>query len=432
LESIIGRSGVDIAARIARGELSCEDVARQLLTRIAEREPIVHAWAFIDDEYVLAQARRLDRATERGPLHGVPIGIKDIIDTCDMPTQMGSPIYAGYRPKADAACVGLLRAAGALIVGKTVTAEFAGVAPGPTTNPHDPARTPGGSSSGSAAAIADGMVPVALGTQTGGSVHRPASFCGIIGFKPTRAQINRAGVKPAAESLDTVGILARDLADVQLVFAVLTNAPPEPLVARTPRQVGLCRTPMWSKAQPETMAAVETAADALRRDGMAVVDVDLPPIFAELAEARAIVDAVQRAHGMAYEWREHRTALSPQLTRTIEKGLALPPERLTWALRTIESCKTLLAPVFDQTDLLIAPCVDGEAPLGLAWTGENQFQSFWTMLDVPAVSLPTHTGPNGLPVSVQLIGAALCDRELLQTAQWAAEHLPSPQLIGRP
>jgi amidase len=203
--------------------VSCEDVARDCLARIAEREPVVHAWAFLDPELVIEQARALDAAPVRGPLHGVPLGIKDIMDTFDMPTQMGSPIYAGHRPLADAACVALARAAGALIVGKTVTAEFAGIAPGPTTNPHNSAHTPGGSSSGSAAAVADGMIPVALGTQTGGSVHRPASYCGIVGFKPTRSTVNRAGVKPAAEFFDTVGILARDLDDVELFFSVLTN-----------------------------------------------------------------------------------------------------------------------------------------------------------------------------------------------------------------
>ena len=240
VESIVSLSGVDIAARIARGELTCEAVARACLARIAEREPVLHAWAFIDEELVLAAAQRLDAARERGPLHGVPVGIKDIIDTADMPTQMGSPIYAGYRPAADAACVGLLRAAGALIAGKTVTAEFAGSHPGPTTNPHDPARTPGGSSSGSAAAVAAGMIPIALGTQTGGSVHRPASYCGIVGFKPTRALVNRGGVKPAAEKLDVVGILARDLDDVRLAFAALTNVAPRAAAARVRPGASAC------------------------------------------------------------------------------------------------------------------------------------------------------------------------------------------------
>src|ERR1700722_5101578 len=200
------RAGADLSparfptpSDLRSGDISCEEVARGVLSRIAEREPEVHAWAFVDEEAVLEQARALDRATVRGALHGVPVGIKDVIDTQDMPTQMGSPIYAGYRPRVDAACVALVRAAGALIVGKTVTAEFAGTAPGPTANPLDLRRTPGGSSSGSAAAVADGMVPVALGTQTGGSVLRPASYCGVVGFKRTQSAVNRAGVKAAAE-----------------------------------------------------------------------------------------------------------------------------------------------------------------------------------------------------------------------------------------
>jgi amidase len=420
VQSLQSLSGVELAALIARGESSCEEVARAVLARIAEREAVLQAWAFLDPELVLAQARALDAATERGPLHGVPIGIKDIIDTADMPTQMGSPIYAGHRPKADAACVALLRAAGALIVGKTVTAEFAGIHPGPTTNPHDPARTPGGSSSGSAAAVAAGMIPIALGTQTGGSVQRPASFCGVVGFKPSRGYVNRAGVKPAAESLDVVGILASDVADAALCFAPLTNRRPAPLRPRAPQRVGICRTPLWSRAQTETVEAVENAAAALRTAGVPVVEIELPPAFDELSAARDVVNAYQRAHGMAYEWREHRDALSATLTSTIRRGLALPPERIAEALTTIERCRALIAPVFAETELLLAPCVDGEAPLGLSNTGENHFQSFWTMLDAPTVGLPTHRGPNGMPVSIQLAAATFNDFDLLAMAAWVS------------
>jgi amidase len=411
LEALINRTAVEIAAGIARGELSCEEVARAALARIAEREHIVHAWAHFDEAAVLAQARRLDKATERGPLHGLPVGIKDVIDTGDMPTQMGSPIYAGHRPPSDAACVALLRAAGALIVGKTVTAEFAGAFPGPTANPHDPSRTPGGSSSGSAAAVADGMVPLALGTQTGGSIHRPASYCGVVGFKPTRALVNRAGVKPAAESLDVVGVLARDLPDAALAFAVLSGAPPRPFAPRAVRRVGVCRTHLWSRAQPETVQAVEDAAARLR-----AVDVELPARCAELTRAREVVNAVQRAHAMADEWRDHRALLSASLQKTVARGLATPREELVDGLRTIEECRALVAPLFADFDLLLAPCADGEAPVGLHWTGDHEFQSIWTMLDLPTVSVPTHTGPHGMPVSVQLVGAAYGDAALLEMA----------------
>lgn len=398
--------------------MSCEDVARDCLARIAEREPVVHAWAFLDPELVIEQARALDAAPVRGPLHGVPLGIKDIMDTFDMPTQMGSPIYAGHRPLADAACVALARAAGALIVGKTVTAEFAGIAPGPTTNPHNSAHTPGGSSSGSAAAVADGMIPVALGTQTGGSVHRPASYCGIVGFKPTRSTVNRAGVKPAAEFFDTVGILARDLDDVELFFSALTNGTGRQTAAsQTPKRIGLCRTPLWSRAQRETVEAVENAADDLRAAGVAVDEVVLSPLFDGLNQARATINDYQRAHAMRYEWQTQPQAISEQLSATIRRGLTIPLEQLIAAVKLAEDCRAALDDAFGARDLLLAPCVDGEAPCGLASTGEHHFQSIWTTVDVPTVSLPTHQGPNGLPVSIQLVARPLHDVRLLAHAR---------------
>ncbi|HEY6865259.1 MAG TPA: amidase, partial [Burkholderiales bacterium] len=222
----------DAARRIARRELTSEALVRACLERIEVREKTVRAWAFIDPDAALAQARERDREPARGALHGVPIGVKDVLDTADMPTEMGSPIYAGWRPRADAACVAIARAAGAVVLGKTVTAELAGMEPGATRNPLDPSRTPGGSSSGSAAAVADFMVPLALGTQTGGSVLRPASVCGVIGFKPSFGRYNRSGLKMAAESLDTIGTMARKIDDIELLDAALTRAPARPPRAR--------------------------------------------------------------------------------------------------------------------------------------------------------------------------------------------------------
>src|SRR6266508_1460233 len=243
-EALNELSATEIARRIAAGETTCEAVVRDHLARIQEREPIVHAWVNFDPDHALRQARLLDKGPVRGALHGVPIGVKDVIDTIDFPTEMGSPIYAGHRAPCDSACVALVRRAGAVILGKTVTAEFAGMFPGPTTNPHNPAHTPGGSSSGSAAAVADHMVPAAFGTQTGGSVLRPAAFCGVVGYKPTFNLINRSGIKFAAETLDTVGLIARSVDDVDLVTATLVNRTPSlgKTLPRAPR-FGLCRTP---------------------------------------------------------------------------------------------------------------------------------------------------------------------------------------------
>ena len=285
------------------------------LARIAAREPEIRAWATIDPDYALAQARMRDREPVRGPLHGVPIGIKDVIDTADLPTEMGSRLYRGYRPKADAACVAMLRDAGGIVLGKTTTAEFAGSTPTVTRNPHALDHTPGGSSSGSAAAVADFMVPAALGTQTGGSVLRPASFCGLIGFKPSFGRINPAGIMPAAESFDTVGMIARALDDVELLFAVLTNDR-VPVVADTmvPR-LGLCRTHLWATARPETVAAVENAVAEASRAGASVRDIAWPDSFAELSAARAVINAYERAHSLGHEWRVGADEMTPQIHR---------------------------------------------------------------------------------------------------------------------
>jgi len=410
---------VSALALLRSGEVSCEEIARGVLARIAERERDVHAWAYIDAEAVLEQARALDRAPVRGALHGVPIGIKDVIDTQDMPTQMGSPIYAGYQPRVDAACVALVRAAGALIVGKTVTAEFAGTAPGPTANPLDLRRTPGGSSSGSAAAVADSMVPVALGTQTGGSVHRPASYCGVIGFKPTQSAVNRAGVKAAAERFDTVGIIAHDLDYVDAVFRVLTNgSATSPLQSQQPSRVAACRTSLWERAQPETVAAFEAGVNRLREAGVRVRDIDLPEEFATIGAARATINDFQRAHALRSEWQSQPDLFSPQLAVLVRRGLTIPFEQFAGAIEHVERCRAAFDAAWGDLELLIAPCVDGEAPLGLASTGEHHFQSIWTTIDVPSVSLPMHTAPSGMPVSVQLVARPWREHELLRYARW--------------
>ena len=256
-------SCAEIAQGIAAGKFTAEAVTRDCLDRIKAREDTVRAWATIDPDHALAQARALDRGPRRRALHGVPIGVKDVIDTFDLPTEMGSAIYKGNRAACDAACVAVSRAAGALILGKTVTAEFAGMFPGPTTNPHNPAHTPGGSSSGSAAAVADFMVPAAFGTQTGGSVLRPAAYCGVVGYKPTFNLINRSGIKFAAESLDTIGVIARSIDDVELVTAAIIGKDPARRTMETAPSIGLCRTPLWDTAQPETKHAVEDAAKRL-------------------------------------------------------------------------------------------------------------------------------------------------------------------------
>jgi Asp-tRNA(Asn)/Glu-tRNA(Gln) amidotransferase A subunit family amidase len=411
-------SATEIATQTSAGKLRCEDVARACLARIEAREPVVKAWSFLDTDLILQRAKALDKDAKRGPLHGVPVGIKDIIETCDMPTEMGSLIYRGYRSKSDASCVALLRAAGALIFGKTVTCEFAGVTAGETTNPHDSARTPGGSSSGSGAAVADFMVPLAVGTQTGGSVQRPCSYCGIVGYKPTFGLINSQGVKPAAESLDTVGLMARTVEDVELSARVLTNSASVTWLPQgTTIRIGLCRTYAWDTAESATQHAVEDAAQRLASAGYAISEVELPPQYADLVVTREIINDFERARGMAYEWQVHSEQISDGLAKSIRNGLAMPRDRFIDALERVAGCRQLLCEVFADFDVLLTPTAQGEAPLGLIFTGDHRFQSIWTQLRTPTITLPTHVGPNGMPIGIQLVAARYTDNHLLAIAQ---------------
>jgi Asp-tRNA(Asn)/Glu-tRNA(Gln) amidotransferase A subunit family amidase len=425
-------SATEIVRATSAGEVTCEAVVRDCLARIAAREPTVHAWATVDAELALKQARELDRGGARGPLHGVPIGVKDIIDTADLPTEMGSPIYRGHKASADAACVALVRAAGAVILGKSVTCEFAGMTPGITTNPHNFAHTPGGSSSGSGAAVADFMAPAAFGTQTGGSVLRPAAYCGVFGFKPSFGAFNRRGVYPAAESLDTVGLIARTLDDIELISDVLELRPPSaPRSLDHAPRIGLCRTPLWHTAQPETVAAVEDAAARLAKAGAPVRDVVLPEEFSGLRNAaRETINNYERAAAMGHEWNSHREEISERLGKRIEIGRKMPHGEYLAALRLGEDCRARLPEVFDGLDVLLAPCANGEAPRGLTDTGDPGFQAIWTILYTPALALPTHRGPNGLPVAIQLVAQRHDDRRLLASARWVWQTLGAPELVG--
>jgi len=420
-EPLNQRSAADIVQGIAQGRFTAEAVTKACLARVDAREGTLGAWAHLDAEAALTRARELDLGPALGPLHGVPVGIKDVFDTFDMPTQMGSPIYAGHRPASDASVVAVLRAAGAVILGKTVTAEFAGVFPGKTTNPLDAARTPGGSSSGSAAAVADAMVPVALGTQTGGSILRPASFCGIVGFKPSFGTISRVGLKIAAETLDTVGVLARGIDDAALITDVLTGRRPatgaEP--AHAPA-IGLCRTFLWDNAGPDSVAAVEAAAARLKEAGAELAEVDMPEAFAALSGARDTINAYERARAMAFEWHHHRELISDALAMIIDQGFDLSFESYIAAITMAEGLRAGLDRLFGANDVLLAPCVPGAAPAGLESTGDPALQGLWTILHVPAITLPTHRTGGGLPVGIQLIARPRDDQRLLSVARWVA------------
>jgi Asp-tRNA(Asn)/Glu-tRNA(Gln) amidotransferase A subunit family amidase len=421
---LIRLAGAEIAAGIAAGTLSAEQVARAHLERIAEREPLIGAWTYIEPERVIERARAFDRAPIRGPLQGVPVAVKDIIATSDMPTEYGSPIYRGHRPAWDAACVTALREAGAIIFGKTVTTEFATSHPGKTVNPHDPTRTPGGSSSGSAAAVADFMVPLALGTQTGGSVIRPASFCGVVGYKPSFGVINRHGVKPLSESLDTVGVMARTVEDVALLVGAITGRGawsklPE---VESPR-IGVWRTHAWAAAAPETVAALEATIRALEAAGAKIEDAQSEAVFAQADAAHHDIEHFELARSLAFERREHPALLSAVLTRRIAEGWQCSPERYDEMVAVAAASRQVLAQVFSRYDVLLSASATGEASKGLASTGSAVFNRIWTLFHVPTVTIPAARGPNGLPVGVQIIGPAGGDLKALAVSAWAMRAL---------
>ena len=413
----------EAAEAIAAGSLTSEALVRDCLARIGARDPAIAAWTHLDPEQALAQARDRDRSPGRGPLHGVPVGIKDIIDTADMPTTYGSPIYAGHRTAWDAACVALLRQAGAVIMGKTVSTEFAMYEPGKTANPHNPAHTPGGSSSGSAAAVAAEMVPLALGSQTAGSIVRPASFCGVVGYKPTHSDFSLAGIKLLSQTLDTLGGFARCVQDLALMRAALMGSPPPPAALAEPPRIGLCRTPQWPQATPATQEAVETAARRFADAGARVDEVTLPAEFGGLVEAQTTVQIFEGVRCCAYELTQRRDQLSASTQQLLGPGETLTYAEYKAALQLAETCRAALPAVFAAHDVLLVPSAPGEAPAGLGATGNPLFNRTWTLLHTPVINLPGLNGPQGLPVGVQAVGPLGGDDDLLAAAAWMHAHL---------
>jgi Asp-tRNA(Asn)/Glu-tRNA(Gln) amidotransferase A subunit family amidase len=417
----------DIAAAVNRGELSCETFARACLDRIAARETDVHAWSHCDPDQAIAAARELDRKGASGPLAGVPFGVKDIIDSADMPTEWGTPIHRGRQPERDASCIALSRKAGGLLLGKTVTTEFANLHPGPTRNPHDLTRTPGGSSSGSAAAVADFMVPIAIGTQTTGSTIRPASFCGVIGYRPTYGDMRLHGVMEASASVDTLGILARTVEDVALYRDVLLGVPPVAVAtpARPPR-IGFCRTHGWDALEPSTRNSLEEAAQTLARAGAEVRDVEMPPEFARLNEAHRWITSFEFARTFAWEIEHHWDEISETLRKgRIADGLSCSLETYLGMKALADRCRAAADSVFGDCDVLLTAAAFGEAPIGWnAFVGVSVFQ-MWTVLHMPSITLPVFKGPNGMPVGAQLVARRQDDRGLFAASRWVQQRLPS-------
>lgn len=418
-------TATEIVEAITAGRTTCEAVVRACLDRIAVREPEVQAWQYLNPEQVIANARALDKSGKRGPLIGVPFGLKDIIDTCDMLTEYGSPIYKGHQPESDAACAALSRKAGAVLMGKTVTTEFANQYPGKTRNPFDPSRTPGGSSSGSAAAVGDFHVPLAIGTQTTGSTIRPASFCGAFGYRPTYGDLRCTGVKEAAGSLDTLGLVARSIEDIALYRDVLLGIDPNPLPAETgtPR-IGFCRTHVWSVLEPYTQRLLEDAAKKLAKAGAKVKEVTLPAEFERLEDAHRWISGFEFARNFTWEIESHWERISETLRRgRIKDGLSCTFERYLEARDFSEKCRARFGDAFGDCDALLTASATGEAPIGLSSTGNVSPSAIWTMVYAPSVNIPVFKGPNGLPVGAQLVAKRNEDRELFIAARWVYRRL---------
>jgi len=428
-------SACDATRAIADGALSAEQLVEACLARITDADPAIGAWAYLDPEHARAQARAADaqraRGEATGPLHGIPVGIKDIFDTGDMPTEDGTVLHAGRAPAADAAAVAMLRAAGAVVMGKTVTTELATYSPGKTRNPHNPAHTPGGSSSGSAAAVAAGMVPLALGTQTNGSVIRPAAFCGVYGFKPTHGLIPRSGVLKLSRTLDHVGVFARSIEDVALISESLVGydpadpdtrpraRPPFRRVATEdpplPPVLAFTQTPLWERTDEDLR---EAFAELVAHLGDRVFELDLPGTTAQGLDWHRCITEAEMAANLDAEWTQGRDRLSDSLRGQLERGRGVSALDYQQALARIPMINAGFEEIFERCDAILTPSAPGTAPAGLDATGDPSFCTLWTLAGMPSITLPLMQGSNGLPLGVQLVGPRGGDARLLRTARW--------------
>ena len=418
-------SAAEAARRIASGDLRSETLVGAVLEQIEVREPEIEAFVYVDRDISMDEARIRDREPARGPLHGVPVAIKDVFDTFDMPTAYGSPIYRNHQPAQDSAVVAIIREKGGVILGKTVTPEFATQHPPKTHNPHDLSRSPGGSSAGSAAAVAADMAPVAIGSQTTGSVIRPAAYCGIVGYKPSFQAINVSGMKPLASSMDTVGILSKTVEDAAVLATTLWDTVPIDLddtVEAAPR-IAFCRTPQWSKAEDHMQAAIEDAVSRLSKAGASVDEISLPPEFDELEDAVDTLVGFEMWRTLTFEREVYPSLLSPRLKELLAMGEARTGEGYRAALKHAVTCRALFAEMMQDYDVVLSPPATGEAPPREESTGDPTFCKIWTVMYGASVTVPAGEGPNGLPLGVQVAVPYAQDDTALIAAEWIRRAL---------
>ncbi|MCH7865924.1 MAG: amidase [Proteobacteria bacterium] len=433
--TLIELSATEAIGKIRNGEITSEELVQACLDRIEQVDGDIEAWAHLKPDYALDQARMLDTRRQAGdpvgPLHGIPVGVKDILDTDSLPTENGTVLDSGRQPMANCRVVSLLEEAGAVIMGKTVSTELAVFGPGKTRNPRNPKHTPGGSSSGSAAAVASHMVPLAIGTQTNGSVIRPASFCGVVGFKPTHGLIPRTGILAQSHWLDTVGVFARSVEDAAMLAEVLvahdpgdpdTTARARPPLSETageepplPPVLTFAKTAVWDQADQETQDAFGELVELL---GDGCGELHLPEPFEHAVALHGTIMKADLAKSFAGYYERGKDRLTDILKAMIEDGQKITAVDYNNAVDRREFLNGGLDGVFDRYDAIITPAAVGEAPAGLDSTGSPIFNSLWTYCGTPAITLPLMAGPNGLPLGVQLVGRRGDDARLLRTARW--------------
>lgn len=418
-------TAVEAVAAIERGETTATAIVQACLDRIAERNDQIQAFVACDPQRALAGAKQA-QAMAAGPLRGVPFAAKDIFDTADYPTEYGSPIYRGHRPVTDAGCVALARHRGAVLIGKVATGEFATQTPSKAVNPLRVTHTPGGSSSGSGAAVGDYMVPVAFGTQTTGSIVRPAIYCGAVGYKPSYGLIATAGMKALSPSQDTIGVITRDVADAAFFTMGLHGARDVMSGSILRPRIGLCLSRQWDYAHPSTIAAIERAADTLQKAGAHVTRFWLPAEFEALEATQLRLFAFEARQTLAQERLNSESLLSPRLQARLQSGADIGLDEYTGMLQHVAQMRARARSLFDDYDVLLYPAADGEAEAGHAYSGSPRYGAIWTLLHMPCVSFPLETGPGGLPLGAQLVGQYGQDNRLLAAARFATTVLGTP------